>query len=328
VKDHVKHRGVLAFVLLTVPALAGATGPSDPTDRRASAMPATADDVAGALERVDTDEKRLGERLSALSDESARIHALLLARGRSYVKLERAGLLPIGGGLDAFVDHASRLERLRRSLSRDLDRESQVSEERVVLSKQKTALGERRALLETEHAALARSHTAILAAEEREAAFRQAFLGTHEPTPHTAVYGSGFGPADPYEASQGFAASKGRLPFPVEGRSEVRPIRLPDAEGPGLALMTIAGSTVRAVYKGRVAFADEYAQYGRAVILDHGSGYYTVSGNLGGIDVQVGDEVAAGDRIGSVGAGAKGPMLYFELRRGTMTVNPAPWFGI
>ncbi len=322
-----KRRSLLALALLATPSLAVSADPAG-AEGQAGAMPATADDVAGALERVDTDEKRVAQRLSALTDESARLHALLLARGRAYVKIARAGLLPIGGGLDAFVDHASRLERLRRSLARDLERESRISEERVVLSKKRTALGDRRALLETEHAAFVRSHTAILAAEEREAAFRQAFLGSHEPTPHTAVYGSGFGPADPFEASQGFASLKGRLPFPVEGRTEVRPIKLPDAEGPGLALITSAGAPVRAVYKGRVAFADEYAEYGRAVIVDHGSGYYTVSGNLGGIDVQVGDELAAGDKIGSVGAGAQGPMLYFELRRGTMTVNPAPWFGI
>lgn len=319
-------RTFLALVLLSAPAVAVL---GDPAERPHEAtMPATAGDVAGVLERVDMDEKRLTQRLTELSDEGTRVHALLLARGRSYVKLARAGLLPIGSGLDAFVDHASRLERLRRALARDLSREERISEERVALSKRRAVLGNRRAELETEHAALERAHGAILAAQEREAAFRQAFLGSHEKTPHTAVYGSGFGPADPFEASQGFAALKGRLPFPVEGRTEVRPVRLQNAEGPGLELAATVGAAVRAVYKGRVAFADEYAEYGRAVILDHGSGYYTVSGSLGSIDVQVGDEVAAGDRIGSVGAGPRGAALYFELRRGTMTVNPAPWFGI
>ena len=44
-----------------------------------------------------------------------------------------------------------------------------------------------------------------------------------------------------------------------------------------------AGSVVRAVQAGRVAFADTYAAYGRTVILDHGAGYYTVSANLGSI---------------------------------------------
>jgi septal ring factor EnvC (AmiA/AmiB activator) len=317
----VKVHASFALLLAAAPALAVSSDPG--------AMPATANDVASVLERVDTDEKKLDERLAALTDEGARLHALLLARGRSYVKLARAGLLPIGGGLDAFVDHASRLERLRRSLSRDLERETKVSEQRLELSKRRASLGDRRSLLETERAALVRSHNAIAAAEERESAFRQAFRGSHESVPHTAVYsGSGFGPADPYEAAAGFAALKGRLPFPLEGRSEIRTVRLPSAEGPGLEFVATSGAAVRAVYKGRIAFADEYAEYGRAVIIDHGSGYYTVSGNLSSIDVQVGDELAAGEKIGTVGVGAHGPVLYFELRRGTMTVNPSSWFGI
>lgn len=321
---------ILGFTLVAAPALALTSAePDSLTDGlHDNRMPATAEDVGSVLARVGTDEKKIDQRIAALADESTRLHALLLARGRSYVKMARAGLLPIGGGLEALVDHASRLERLRRSLARDLDREVSVSEERVALSKRRAALADRRSLLETERASLARSHTAIAAAEERESAFRQAFLGSHQPTPHTAVYGSGFGPADPFETNAGFAALKGRLPLPVEGRTEVRPTRLPNAEGPGLELTTSGGAAVRAVYRGRIAFADEYAEYGRAVIVDHGSGYYSVSGNLSAIDVQVGDEIESGAKIGTVGVGARGPALYFELRRGTMTVNPAPWFGI
>lgn len=88
------------------------------------------------------------------------------------------------------------------------------------------------------------------------------------------------------------------------------------------------GSVVRAVYPGRVAFADSYADYGKSVILDHGSGYYSVSANLGSIGVEVGQEVAAGTRIGTVGRGRAGPALYFEIRRGAETLNPSAWFGI
>jgi septal ring factor EnvC (AmiA/AmiB activator) len=82
------------------------------------------------------------------------------------------------------------------------------------------------------------------------------------------------------------------------------------------------------VYPGRVAFADTYADYGRAIILDHGSGYYTVSGNLGSLSVTVGKDVGAGTPIGTVGRGARGAFLYFEIRRGTGTLNPTAWFGI
>lgn len=291
-------------------------------------MPATAGDVATVLERVGVEDRHAAERLTELGAEGVRLHALMLARGRTYVKLARAGLLPLGGGLEALVDHASQLERLRRSLARDLDRERAISEERVSLSKKRVSLEERRGLLESEHAALARSHTAILAAEERESAFRHAFLGGRESVRHTAVYGSGVGPLDPGELSAGFASLKGRLPFPIEGRVEIRPAQLPGGDGPGLQMVASPGAVVRAVYPGRVAFADTYAEYGRAVIVDHGSGYYTVSGNLSGTEVKVGDELGAGDRVGTVGTGAHGPILYFEVRRGTETINPAPWFGI
>jgi septal ring factor EnvC (AmiA/AmiB activator) len=85
---------------------------------------------------------------------------------------------------------------------------------------------------------------------------------------------------------------------------------------------------VRAVFAGRIAFADRYGAYGRLVIVDHGDHYYSVSGNLAGIDVKVGDEVSAGERLGSVGDEGRGPMLYFEIRHGTDTVPPTPWLGL
>jgi len=291
-------------------------------------MPATAEDVARALEQTGTEHRSVADELSALERENAELEALLGAKGRAYVKMARAGLLPVGGGLSALVDHASRLERLRRALERGLTRQQVIAKERVRLIHQKEALDDRKGALETEHAALARSHTAILAAEEREAAFRRAFLSSREAVPHTAVYGSGFGPLDSEDLAAGFAGMKGRLPFPIEGRVEIRPGRLPSAEGGGLEMVSLSGAVVRAVYSGRVAFADAYADYGRAVIVDHGGGYFSVSGNLGSIDVQVGDELRAGARIGTVGGGDRGSALYFELRHGKETVKPGPWFGI
>ena len=44
--------------------------------------------------------------------------------------------------------------------------------------------------------------------------------------------------------------------------------------------------------------------------------------------VKVGDEVSAGERIGSVGDEGRGPMLYFEVRHATLTLPPQPWLGI
>lgn len=292
----------------------------------AGSMPVTADDVAGALSNMDAEDGKLAERLARLSEAAPHVHALIVARGRAYVKMARAGLLPISGGMPGLVEHASRLERLRRAIAEDTEHERAIAAERVTLSDRHAKFEERRGALDAERAALDRSRAAILAAQDREDAFRRAFLGAGDP--HTAVYGSGFGLLDPADVTVGFSAQKGKLPFPITGRTEIRAVRLPNADGPGLEMGAPEGTAVRAVYPGRVAFADSYADYGRSVILDHGSGYYSVSAGLGSIGVEVGKEVAAGTPIGTVGRGSRGAALYFEIRRGAETLNPSQWFGI
>jgi septal ring factor EnvC (AmiA/AmiB activator) len=317
---------VVSMTAATAAALPGGEPPQPSKAAFESPMPVTADDLSTVLSNLGTEDGKISERLARLAEEAPRVHALVQARGRAYVKMARAGLLPIGGGMDSLVEHASRLERLRRALTRDVEEERKIAAERVALGRRHAEFEDHRATLDAERAALERSRMAILAAQDREEAFRRAFLGTDEP--HTAVYGSGVGPLDPGELAVGFSAQKGKLPFPIEGRTEIRAVRLASADGPGLEMAASEGTPVRSVYPGRVAFADSYADYGKAIILDHGSGYYTVSGNLATISVAVGREVAAGASIGTVGRGAHGASLYFEIRRGGGTLNPSPWFGI
>ena len=101
------------------------------------------------------------------------------------------------------------------------------------------------------------------------------------------------------------------------------------ADGPGLEIDAPAGSVVRAAFAARVAFADRYGPYGRIVILDDGDHYYTVSGNLDAVDVKIGQDVGAGDRLGTVGDDGAGPMkLDFEVRHGSRAIPPAPWLGL
>lgn len=290
-----------------------------------ASMPVTADRVSGMLQDVDKEEEVTERRLDAIRAESERLDALVIARGRAYVRRARAGLLPVSGGFGAFVDHAARLERLRRALARDLGRQAVLARRRRILAENLGRLRERRDMLGTERAALARSHTAILAAEERERAFRQAFMSDWQPN-HTAVYASGPGPIDPQELQAGFASMKGRLPFPVAGRAEIASAERPATGGVGVEIGAIGGTSAQAVFPGRVAFADAYADYGKTVIIDHGSGYFSVTAGLGVVAVRPGDEVGAGDLLGRVGSGDGS--LYFELRHGQDTLDPSPWFGI
>src|SRR5215510_6268737 len=74
-----------------------------------------APDQAGASDLSD-DSEQLRDELAALKKESSERLVLTIARGRAYVRLARAGLMPLSEGVEAFSAHTSRLERLRRSL--------------------------------------------------------------------------------------------------------------------------------------------------------------------------------------------------------------------
>lgn len=311
--------GVLACVvaLLAVsPVLFAGAGP-------APGRAATADEVASLRKNVTHDETSLRRRLDELRRDAKATDARILVRGRSYVRLERVGLLPVGDGFEALIEHAIRLERLHHALESDVTHAKALAVERVELDKRLEAVHARAQTLDDEERVLARAEDALRAADERDRAFAQAF----EQNGHTAVYAA-VGPADPAPATGAFGELKGRLPFPLAGRSEIRPARRASSDGPGLEMRAPAGTPVRSVAAGRVAFADTYADYGKTIIIEHGRRYYTVSANLGSIDVAVGDEVGAGERIGSVGDTGNGPRLYFEIRVGKETVDPGPWFGI
>jgi murein DD-endopeptidase MepM/ murein hydrolase activator NlpD len=306
-----------------------ATDPSESAEPNVA--PAARRDLGGEAER------RLGEltrqtqagnaELARLGKDSDAAHARTVTRGRVYVRLAKAGLLPVGGGFEALVEHAVRLERLRNAIGRDVKLERELNARRLALGKNLLEVEARRATLETEVQAMSVAQNALLSEQDRANAFARAFSGGAG-SAHTAVYGAGVGPSDATAASNGFGSMKGRLPFPITGRSEIRSAQRAGSEGPGLEMFAPIGSVVRAVHAGRVAFADSYAAYGRTVIVDHGSGYYTVSANLGTIDVKVGDDLPFGSRLGTVGSSDGAPRLYFEIRSGTTTVAPSEWLGI
>ena len=239
-----------------------------------------------------------------------------LAAG-AYVRLARVGLLPVGEGFEALADHAARLERLRHGIEADLALVKRLAAERIAIGKKLDEIDARRGTLEVERQVLEQAETALRAAEERDQAFEQAF----EAPAHTAVYGAGVGPTDPQASLLGFASQKGSLPFPITGRTVIRPARRPSSDGAGLELKAPPGSPVRSVFQGRVAFADTYPEYGKTVIIDHGRRHYTLSANLGAIDVKVGDEVGTGERVGTLGS-EKDAALYFEIRVNKTTVEP------
>ncbi|MBW2295147.1 MAG: M23 family metallopeptidase [Deltaproteobacteria bacterium] len=67
--------------------------------------------------------------------------------------------------------------------------------------------------------------------------------------------------------------------------------------------------------------------YGKIVILDHGNQYFTVSGHLADLYVEVGQTVDRGDTLATAGDSGSltGARLYFEVRRGSEPLDPVEW---
>lgn len=87
------------------------------------------------------------------------------------------------------------------------------------------------------------------------------------------------------------------------------------------------GTAVLAPAPGQVVLAEELTVRGNAVIVDHGGGLHTGYWHLSKIDVQPGQEVKAGDKLGEVGTTglSTGWHLHWEMRIGTTPVDPLPW---
>ena len=294
--------------------------PSDPALALAALDRKIADlDSAEQSDRLEID--HLGTRVAGA-------HARVLARGKAFYKMTRAGLLPVGGGFDALVTYAMRVERMRRLLASDMTDETRLRSHAVDLAAELERVARDRVALGTQRTAMDAARLAMQEETRRQAAFDQAFQTSHGAAPDFVAINGG---ADDLEGDlpmTGFAAARGRLLFPVAGRADVRPARREGTDGPALEIHAPAGAVVRATFAGHVAFADRYGPYGRIVILDHGAHYYTVSGNLDAIDVKIGQDVGAGERIGTVGDDGPGPMLYFEVRHGSQTIAPGPWLGL
>jgi len=126
----------------------------------------------------------------------------------------------------------------------------------------------------------------------------------------------------PISSEEPFSKHKGKLTWPVAG-TLVHDYGQPRAGGKikwnGVVLAAPRGREVRAVYHGRIAFADWLAGMGLLVIVDHGEGYMTLYGYNETILKSTGDWVAPGDVIATVGdsGGQQQSSVYFELRKGT-----------
>jgi len=134
----------------------------------------------------------------------------------------------------------------------------------------------------------------------------------------------------PVDTNDAFGRLRGRLAWPVSGKVVARfgETRAGGVKWDGVLVATERGTPVRAVYQGRVIYADWLPGLGLLTIVDHGDGYMSLYGHNERLYKAVGEQVAAGDAIAEAGdsGGTSRPELYFEIRKGGRPVDPRPWF--
>jgi len=265
---------------------------------------------------IDAELAAIGPKRGTLKEQVAR-------HGRSLYRVSRGGMLPLAGGLDAMLGHASRVERLTRVVHGELTALQSLEHKSVALRREAMELDSRLGSAEREVRALEQARVGLAQQQMAQQLFDSAFVAgrPRESDDGRVSYGLSVVGGSAVEK---FADQRGNLALPVSGPSSIQDANRAESDGPGLEFASGVGAAVRAAAAGRVAFADRYGSYGQIVILDHGDRYYTVYGGLARIEVQAGDDLSKSARVGSAGA----EPVYFEVRRGTRTQDARLWLGL
>ncbi|MDA8121069.1 MAG: peptidoglycan DD-metalloendopeptidase family protein [Deltaproteobacteria bacterium] len=128
-----------------------------------------------------------------------------------------------------------------------------------------------------------------------------------------------------------FGAVVGGLAPPIEGKLVGRfgkqrdPVFDVTIENRGVEIEAASGALVHAIGGGEVVFVGSVPGFGKVLILQHGSGLFSVYGKAEDFSVKQGQSVAKGEAVGRLPASPEGKsVLYLELRAGGTAIDPVP----
>lgn len=129
--------------------------------------------------------------------------------------------------------------------------------------------------------------------------------------------------------SKPFASQRGKMSWPISGKviHPYNSVRNEKQRWRGVVIAAAGGTRVKAIAKGRVAFAGWMNGYGHLIIIEHDHTYMSLYGYNRAVYKKEGDIVQANETIAAVGnsSGQSQDALYFEVRQGTDPQNPARW---
>jgi septal ring factor EnvC (AmiA/AmiB activator) len=294
-------------------------------------------ELARTAVQLDTERKRLAWRLREIykRGRSWELEHLLSSRSfgelvaRTYylaqiAKDDRSRMLLTQARRVEVQDNKTRLEARKRELDR---LQAETTREKRSLA---SLTSQRRKLLQRIRSD---SKSNEQAAKELEQA-RKRILSLIETLEKRRLARARGAPSGELPLLGDFGKNRGRLPWPATGRvaqgfgQQTNPRFGTSTFNSGIDIAAAFGAPIQAVSGGRVEYVNWLEGYGKCVILNHGSGYYTLYAHASEISVQVGKDVAAGEVIGRVGdtGSTSGTVLHFEIRRGKEALNPLEWF--
>lgn len=127
-----------------------------------------------------------------------------------------------------------------------------------------------------------------------------------------------------------FGQMKGKLSLPVSAKIVARFGQIQQPSGirwQGILMEAPQDKPVKAIFTGRVIFADWFRGFGLLLIVDHGEGYMSLYSHNKHLFKQLGDWVNRGELIAGVGnsGGLAKPGLYFEIRHNGVPDDPLRW---
>ena len=240
----------------------------------------------------------------------------LKAQAKS-IRDKKASLQEQKASLDSLkADYKLILEQ--RSADLDALKADEKAEKDIVdaLKKDKEAYRKKLAKMQKEADALNRKIQEMVAAEAKAKAKAKSKAKSKEDV----------------KQSSGFAANKGKLPWPVSGtvvgrygqhyHPVYKNVALPFNNG--LTIATSAGADVKVVFNGEVRQVVVMPGYNQCILVQHGE-YYTFYCKLKDVTVKAGDKVKTGTVLGHVDTISGETQLHFQVWKGTDSTDPEKW---
>src|SRR4030067_1018732 len=135
--------------------------------------------------------------------------------------------------------------------------------------------------------------------------------------------------AERKEGPSRFSGVPGGLVAPVRGKvvgpfgTYRDPVFHVDVENHGAEIEAPSGSPIRSIGKGNVVFSGTVSGFGKVLIIQHGTGLFSVYGKAESFLVAQGQVVAPGQNIGRLPESPGGKsVLYLELRAAGTAIDP------